>query len=226
MSTLVSFDLDGTLEDSRKDMIASVHRVRDAMGLKAIEDDDVRPHLTQGLTHLYEKCFDDALKGAGPGKKAFEDVRKKYEADYLAHIADKTRLYEGVSYALADLAKFTRLVCVTNKPEAHTRALLEALKIAGRFSAVVGGDTLDGVLKPDPKMLAAACEPLGVNPKSDVVVHVGDTLGDIKMAKAFGARSVWVAWGYTKDAPDDPAADFVADDGYGLSAVVEQALAG
>jgi len=211
---LLALDLDGTLEDSRADMVAAAHRVREELGLAARDDAAVRPWVNKGMPTLYERCFDDHLLGGD----RLEDLRVRYEADYLAHIADQTRLYDGIETCLERLASMGTLVLVTNKPEHLSRALLAALGVDRHFAAVVGGDTC-AMGKPDPIMLRTAEQHAGFDPAAGRLVMVGDSAGDIRMARAHGARVVWCAWGYA-DAPGPLAPDGVAEGPGMLPAVV------
>lgn len=186
---LVALDLDGTLEDSRADMVDAVHRVRAAYGVVARDDEAVRPHVNRGMPHLYRACFDDCGD--------VDAVRAAYTADYLAHIADSTRLYDGIAGALPRLAEMATLVVVTNKPEALSEALLEALGVRGHFACVMGGDST-AEPKPSPLSLRTAAERLGFDARVGRAVMVGDSAGDVKVARAFGAASVWCAWGYVE----------------------------
>src|SRR5690606_9300508 len=97
---LVALDLDGTIEDSRDDMVAAVQRVRARFGLAARPDEEFRPHVNAGMDHLYRSCFADLLQRGG----LLGEITGAYEADYLAHIADATRLYDGMAEVLAELA--------------------------------------------------------------------------------------------------------------------------
>ena len=108
------------------------------------------------MDHLYSTCFADLLARGG----ALADVRAAYEADYLAHIADTTRLYPGMAEALAELAQLGKLACVTNKPERLSAALLAALAVAQHFAAIIGGDTC-AESKPSPIVLAEASRRVG-----------------------------------------------------------------
>jgi phosphoglycolate phosphatase-like HAD superfamily hydrolase len=56
---LICFDLDGTLEDSRRDMVAAVHRVREALGLTPRSNEAVLPWVNKGMETLYRACFND-----------------------------------------------------------------------------------------------------------------------------------------------------------------------
>jgi len=199
---LVCLDLDGTLEDSRDDMVAAVGRVRGAFGLAPRPDGLIRPNVHRGMPHLYRVCFDEITD-----LPALTDA---FEADYGAHIAERTRLYPGVAEALAEIADFATLACVTNKPEVLARALLTQLGVAPRFATVIGGDTC-AAGKPDPRMLHAAAERAGFDPCAGTSFMVGDTPGDIRLGQAYGATTVWCAWGYA-DAPGERAPDLVAHD--------------
>jgi phosphoglycolate phosphatase len=213
---LICLDLDGTLEDSRADMTACVHRTRKALGLSARLDAEVTPHVNKGMDQLYKACFDDHLNA---GADRLEQVRQAYEADYLAHVADETRLYPGVADALKSLSELGSLAVVTNKPEQISRRLLEVLGVGGLIGTVVGGDTA-GVVKPDSKMLLCAAEDLGL--KGVPSVMIGDTAADLKMGKAFGARTVWCAWGYSAEPGET--SDAVARTPADLPAAVRDAL--
>jgi phosphoglycolate phosphatase len=215
MSLLLTLDLDGTLEDSRDDMVAAVQRLRATWGLPARPDADFRPHVNRGMAHLYRVCFEE--RGA-----AEADIRDAYAAEYGAHIADATRLYDGWVETLPRLAERARLAVVTNKPEALSEQLLTALGVRDHFAAVIGGDTCVAG-KPDPVMIATAAERANVGTAARVI-HVGDTQGDIRCARAFGARAVWCAWGYLDAPPTDPAADATVAHPAELLTVVDAAL--
>jgi phosphoglycolate phosphatase-like HAD superfamily hydrolase len=49
---LIGLDLDGTLEDSRDDMVAAARRVRASRGLPALEDSQLRPFVNAGKEQL------------------------------------------------------------------------------------------------------------------------------------------------------------------------------
>lgn len=210
---LVTLDLDGTLEDSRADMVAAVHRVRAAFRLDPRLDEVVRPWMHRGMGNLYAHCFDDLAS------EQREAVKQAYEEDYLAHVADSTRLYDGIEDALAELAELATLAVVTNKPEHISRALLDTLGIGHRFATVVGGDSATGA-KPDPVMLHTAAERLDLG---GVGLHVGDSAGDIKMAHAAGVPAVWCAWGYARS-PGDVRPEAVAGAPGELGKVIREVL--
>src|SRR5262249_2953719 len=98
-SRLIGIDLDGTLEDSRADMVAAARKVRAALGLPPRIDAELVPFVNGGMDRLYRSCFDDYL-AQGDGERRYLTVRDAYNAEYLAHVADETRLYAGIADAL------------------------------------------------------------------------------------------------------------------------------
>lgn len=201
---LIGLDLDGTLEDSRADMTAAVRRVRAALGLPPRGDETIRPWVTRGMEQLYRACFDDFLQ---TDDSDLAVVRARYESDYIENVAHDTRLYPGMADALAQLADRGRLAVITNKPERISRRLLDVLGVGERFTAVIGGDTC-AKSKPDPLVLWEAGRRCGFNAAHGRAVMIGDSAADIQVGRAFGAVTIWCAWGYVDQPGVEP--DLVA----------------
>jgi phosphoglycolate phosphatase len=180
---LVAFDLDGTLEDSRPDMVAAVDRVRRELGLPPRPYEASVKWVNAGMPQLYANCFDDY---GGP------DVEARYLRAYEEGICDATRAYPGIAAALDTLSGEATLAIVTNKPHRHSELLLERLGLRVHFAVIVGQEDTPEP-KPSPKALGAAVDALA---SSGSVVMVGDSVGDVRMGHAYGARSIWCAYGY------------------------------
>lgn len=215
MSNMICLDLDGTLEDSRRDMISVVHRLRGALGLPRRTDDAILPWVNKGMEPLYRACFDDYLQ---EDEARLEEVRRRYEADYLENAVCETKLYPGVAEAVNRLSKIAPLVVVTNKPERISRRLLDLLGIGKFFADVIGGDTC-AVTKPDPLVLKEAALCCGFIPEKGRAVMIGDTAADIKMGRAYGAATIWCAWGYVHQPGEQP--DCIAPSPEVLPALVQ-----
>jgi phosphoglycolate phosphatase len=171
------------------------------------------------MDHLYRACFDDYLDGTDA---RLAEVRARYEADYLDHVAHETRLYPGIADSLTRLADLGRLAVITNKPERISRRLLEALGVNAFFATVIGGDTC-ATSKPDPLVLFEAGRHCGFDAARDRAVMIGDTAADVALGRAFGAATIWCAWGYIDRPGQEP--DFVADHPSALPDLVQQAFA-
>jgi phosphoglycolate phosphatase len=73
--------------------------------------------------------------------------------------------------------------------------LLDELGVGELFGTVVGGDSC-AQAKPHPIMLATVCDRLDLDPKATRSFMIGDTAADMQLARSFGAKGIWVAWGY------------------------------
>lgn len=206
------FDLDGTLEDSRKDMVAAAAHVRQSLGLTTREFSALVPHVNKGMRELYLNCFDDFINDARAPEAREEKiltVQKHYEQRYADFIAVETKLYAGIRTALEDARSLGRVAVITNKPEHLSIRLLESLGVLSLIDLVVGGDTCHEA-KPSPVPLRFALEKLGGDIARDQVFMVGDSQGDARAGSLCGAQTVWCAWGYQSDAPTQPAPQHIA----------------
>jgi phosphoglycolate phosphatase len=110
---------------------------------------------------------------------------------YSAHLLDETQPYPGAVEAVAGLVGRRRAV-LSNKPEAMTRTIVEALGFAPHLDGAWGGDSFPA-MKPDPAPIVAVLGRLGV--ASGRALMVGDSDVDIEAAARAGVRSVRVRTG-------------------------------
>jgi len=217
--TLIGLDLDGTLEDSRRDMVAVARRVRASLTLPARPDDALLPWVNKGMDQLYRAGFDDFI---GTDEARLAEVRRLYEADYFDHVAVETRLYPGIASAVERLSTMGALACVTNKPERISWRLLEVLGVSKFFTTVIGGDTCPKG-KPDPMVLEAAARRCGFEKKPARTIMIGDAPADLAMGRAFGAATIWCAWGYAGQ-PGGERPDWIAHTPDQLPELVREAF--
>jgi phosphoglycolate phosphatase len=97
------------------------------------------------------------------------------------------------------------LACLTNDEHRRAQSILAFLKIAAFFHLVLGGDEVNRP-KPDPEMIATACQRLMLLPEQ--VVYIGDTVADMIMAKKAGAG---LAVGVLGGAANEPLLSAEAD---------------
>ena len=90
------------------------------------------------------------------------------------------------------------MACLTNKPTAFARALLQHKGLDGFFSRVFGGDAFERK-KPDPLPLIRTCEALGTWPARTLMV--GDSSNDAQAARAAGCPVLLVTYGYNHGEP-------------------------
>lgn len=213
MSELIAptivYDLDGTLADTAADLIGALNAVLVNEGLTPLPVDKAGSLLGAGGRALIERGFAASSRELSPPK--LEALFGDFLAHYNAHIAEHTKLYPGVDAALEVLAAegWVQAVC-TNKMEGSARLLLQNLGVADRFAFVCGQDTF-GVGKPDPKPLIGTIAAVGGSPAHAIMI--GDSLTDIRTARAVGLPVIAVDFGYSdvpvsELGPDKTISDF------------------
>ena len=200
----VVYDLDGTLADTAADLMGALNAVLVHEGLPPLPVANARTMLGAGGRALIARGF--AANGRELTPKKLEALFGDFLAHYNAHIADSTRLYPGVAEALKafERAGWRQAIC-TNKMEASARLLMRKLGVADRFAFICGQDTF-GVGKPDPKPLIGAIVASGG--ACSFAVMVGDSMTDVRTARAAGLPVIAVDWGYT----DVPVAELGPDE--------------
>lgn len=203
-ASVVIFDLDGTLIDSRPLLHTSVNEVLQTRGLRSLTESEVLTCMGGGLSGLVAS----ALRRVGsdlPVAPVLAELRARYDV----HSARSVQPFAGVDAALDVLGRTHRLALCTNKPRTPTEAVLRHLGWTDRFETVAAlGDV--PVPKPDPALLQRVLDTMGIGP--DAAVLVGDTHNDAGAAAALGMRFFAVSWGYAQGAPDDLGAQAVLSD--------------
>jgi phosphoglycolate phosphatase len=114
---------------------------------------------------------------------------------YGANLTQFSRPFDGVTACLNDFrARGYHLAVCTNKSEVLARRVLENLRLAEYFVAILGGDTLS-VKKPDPTHIIETVRRAGGDPA--FAIMVGDSDADIKAAKAANIPVIGVTFGYS-----------------------------
>jgi phosphoglycolate phosphatase len=190
----VVFDLDGTLVDTAPDLIDALNAVFARRGFPAVEHATARNMIGGGARRMIEAAlkFEGHACSAGDLDRMLAD----FVSHYSDHIADRSRMFPGLSAALDRLdARNCRLAVCTNKLEQLSQRLLDALGLTRRFAAICGQDTF-GIQKPDPAILRRTIEAAGGEPRRAVMI--GDSGIDIATARAARIPMVAVDFGYSE----------------------------
>lgn len=199
----IVFDLDGTLVDTAPDLIGTLNVIFAREGLKPVPYESARNLIGGGARAMIQRGLDAEGRAAAPA--VLERVFADFIAYYSAHIADRSQPFPGLERALDALAANGCILAVcTNKLEGLSRQLLDTLKLSKRFAAICGQDTF-GVQKPDPEILRRTI--IAAGGRLERAVMVGDSLTDVRTARAAGVPIVAVTFGYT----DRPVSEFAPD---------------
>ncbi len=179
------FDLDGTLIDSKRDLIQSVNAMLLGMGRETLHEDTISRYIGHGAPQLIGRAL-----GNGATEADRESALKYFLAHYEQHKLDSTCAYPGVTEALTELRGFSMAV-LTNKPVRVSVQILEGLGLAKYFRAVYGGNSFE-TKKPDPLGAQRILEEFGA--ASEEAMLIGDSEVDVQTAR--NARTLAVAVNY------------------------------
>ena len=184
----IVFDLDGTLVDSRLDLAAAVNATRERLELATLPVEAIAAMVGEGARSLLRRALPDGIDGS-----AFDEALSLFLDLYFDRCLDATLAYPGIPELLAELSPRFPLALLTNKPERHSRRILDGLGLARHFRLLIGGDTLP-VRKPDPGgLLHIAAQWSTELPH---LLLVGDSDVDVATAHAAGSALALVSWGF------------------------------
>ena len=185
---LLIFDLDGTLIDSKQDLIASVNATRTYMALPELPGELVASYVGNGAPVLIRRAM-----GTEASDHAVESALEYFISHYHEHCLDATRLYPGALDTLnAAREKGIRLAVLTNKPVRISNVILDGLGLEGVFFRVYGGNSFPAK-KPDPIGIDTLRAETSV--VAERTVMVGDSSVDIQTARNAGVYSVGLTYG-------------------------------
>ncbi|MBA0084735.1 MAG: HAD-IA family hydrolase [Acidobacteria bacterium Pan2503] len=181
------FDLDGTLIDSKQDLIRSVNAMLAEMGREKLHEDTISGYIGHGAPKLVARAL-----GNGAAEKEREQALRFFLAHYEAHKLESTCPYPGVAEALEELREFPMAV-LTNKPVRVSRRIVEGLGLEKYFRVVYGGNSFD-TKKPDPLGARKILEELGA--AAGETLLVGDSEVDVQTARNAGTLAATVNYGF------------------------------
>jgi phosphoglycolate phosphatase len=183
------FDLDGTLIDSKRDLIHSVNAMLGEMGRARLDEETISGYIGHGAPLLVSRAL---------GSTAKEDELRRalqfFLAYYEEHKMDSTCAYPGIPDALAALSrKKVPMAVLTNKPVKISVRILESLGLASYFRVIYGGNSFE-TKKPDPFGANKILTEFGAQPRETMIV--GDSEVDVQTARNAGTIAAAVNYGF------------------------------
>jgi phosphoglycolate phosphatase len=195
---LVIFDLDGTLIDSRLDLVHSVNAALRHIGRPELPDEVIASYVGDGAPILIQR----ALGGEVVDETLVRNGLEFFLTYYREHKLDHTTVYQGIEDALIAIqhssngssrAVARKMAVLSNKPVIPSRAIVEALGMGQFFSHVYGGNSF-ATKKPDPEGARKLLEEIGVCPEQAAII--GDSHVDIRTGRNAGLWTVGVTYGF------------------------------
>lgn len=203
----IIFDLDGTLIDSREDVVLATNATLKEFGEKELTHQRIASFVGTGIEDLIKKAL------------PHWDNQKVQEAlvflgrYYFEHCLDHSCLFPDAENLLKTLRQKEILMAVfTNKPQIFTDKIISGLKVEKYFSQVFGAEN-GYPIKPDPAGTQALLKLLKVSARETLMV--GDSGVDLATAENVGMDCALFTGGFLtaeEMAPLKKKARFVFDD--------------
>lgn len=191
--SLMLFDLDGTLIDSKTDLTNSINLMLADLGRPPLDEATVGSFVGDGVRVLTYRCLTATdANHQPPDEQLHLKGMALMHTHYSKEMLRTTRLYSGVPETLSYFGSKPKAV-VTSKEVRFTKIILEHFEIAHHFDAIVGGDTTPA-RKPDPRPVLEAVRMLG-RPAAEAVM-IGDSENDINAGRGAGTLTCGVTFGF------------------------------
>jgi phosphoglycolate phosphatase len=231
---LLVFDLDGTLIDSRLDLIHSVNAMLRHFGRPELAGDVIASYVGDGAPALVQRAL--VADSCGDDEALFRSALEYFLGYYRLHKLDHTTVYDGIPEMLAALANGScgadipfgspsqssgspranslrpgvqRLMAVlTNKPVRPSQDIVQALGMGDYFVHVYGGNSF-ATKKPDPLGVRTLLEETGVAPGEALMI--GDSSIDVLTGRNAGLWTCGVTYGFAPHTLEEVTPDVVVD---------------
>ncbi len=205
---LLVFDLDGTLIDSRLDLIHSVNAMLRHLGRPELEGDVIASYVGDGAPVLVRRALADT-----DDQTLLQGALEYFLAYYRLHKLDHTTVYEGIPETLSALANSSngvqrKMAVLSNKPVNPSRQIVQALGLGNFFVSVYGGNSFQ-TKKPDPLGVRTILEETGV--AADEALIIGDSSVDVLTGRNAGLWTCGVTYGFAPHTLEEVVPDVVVE---------------
>lgn len=212
---LIIFDFDGTLGDTRQNIIITMQRTMKMVGLPVKSDKECASTIGLTLENSFKTLYPDM------DMEMAERCVDAYRNIFMESVEELTpELFPGVSDTLARLDAMGIKMSVASSRQSQSLLLfLERMGVARYFPYVLGSDNVTKH-KPDPEPVLKTLRELDYSP-SEVIV-VGDMPVDVAMAHGADVRAIAVTFGNaTREELVESNADYIIDDFTRILEIVE-----
>jgi phosphoglycolate phosphatase len=193
---LLVFDLDGTLIDSRLDLIHSVNAALRHIGRPELDGDVIASYVGDGAPVLMRRALGDIEDESLPVA-----ALEYFLSYYRQHKLDHTTVYKGIPEILSSLAESStglggnglQMAVLSNKPVNPSRDILRTLGLNEFFVKIYGGNSF-ATKKPDSLGVNTLLQETGVSAKEALMI--GDSSVDVLTGRNAGLWTCGVTYGF------------------------------
>lgn len=188
MPPRVLFDLDGTLTDPREGIVASLRFAFEGMEAAPPAEAALLGAIGPPLADTFARHLPE------PDPERIARAIALYRERFDASGWRENRVYPRIPELLGAVGqRGWRAALATSKPTVFAERITDHFDLRRHLGAVYGAE-LDGTRGAKPDLLAHVLESEGAS--AGETVMVGDRRHDVEGARAVGARSIGVTWGY------------------------------
>ena len=206
MTRLIILDFDGTLGDTRANIVLTMRRTLVRLGYAVPDEETIAATIGVPL----EKGFEQMLPGISPAdvalcartyREIFEKCRKELVPNLFLHVMETLDALKEAGYVLT---------IASSRSYGSLKEFLQEMGIAPYISYVLGANSVTHA-KPHPEPVLKTRADMGFT--ADETLVVGDMPVDIQMGKGAGARTCAVTYGNaSREELIAAGADYVIDD--------------
>lgn len=205
---LLIFDLDGTLIDSRMDLIQSVNAMLRYFDKPELPGDLIATYVGDGAPMLVRRALGDPAD-----EQLVARALEYFLGYYRIHKLDHTVVYDGIPQTLATLTAPTngfqrKMAILSNKPVNPSRDITHALGLGDYFVRIYGGNSFQ-TKKPDPEGALKLLEETACLAKETMII--GDSANDTLTGVNAGLWTCGVTYGFAPHTLETPLPDVLVD---------------
>jgi phosphoglycolate phosphatase len=195
---LLVFDLDGTLVDSRLDLIHSVNAMLRHLGRPELAGDVIASYVGDGAPSLVRRAL-----GETEDERLLRAGLEYFLGYYRIHKLDHTTLYKGIQETLTALAGASNskssngtkriMAVLSNKPVNPSRDIVRAFGLEDFFVRIYGGNSFP-TKKPDPLGVNTILMETGV--AAERALMIGDSSVDVLTGRNANLWTCGVSYGF------------------------------
>lgn len=183
----VVFDLDGTLIDSRADIISSVNKTLKNFNMPTHSPDIIAGYIGEGVELLIKRSIGEE------NAEHMKEALSFYLETYNEECVKSTPLFPGVKKVLEELKRNNiNIALATNKSNMFNEKILKHLGIYDYFDVIMGAESVKN-RKPAPDVVFEILKRVNGDIKNTLIV--GDSKFDMLCGKNAGIYTCGVTYG-------------------------------
>ncbi len=185
---VIAFDLDGTLTNPERGLVAAFSYALDKMGIDYGDKENLKQFIGPPLFEEWQRVYGISAEKSSEALLVFREF-------YQVYGWWDNELYDGVAEMLDGLKRAgKKIILATSKPEHFAKKILKLFDIDKYFD-FIGGAATDKTRDKKHEVLMYALNAVG-NPEKSRCILVGDRKYDAEGARIVGISSLGVLYGH------------------------------